>query len=153
MNKRAKQSSCGSTLRMRDRGDLAPNTRIEIFVSWQRRLLQRTWRRRAVTAHDGRVIMLQSGKRMLWGGNTMGKGGWHPFYSSGYDPTCMQTAGKTPSELNGTWREQQRSGDQMPSLKPFVRQKKQQLAGSFIHTLFPFPNSWVVRPYCHTGTS
>lgn len=50
----------------------------------------------------------------------MGEGSWCLFCSSGSDPTFMQTTGKTPSELNGTWWEQQRPGDQMPSLKPFV---------------------------------
>lgn len=31
-------------------------------------------------------------------------------------PLSMQTAGKTPGELNGTCQEQQRPGSQMPSL-------------------------------------
>lgn len=96
---------------------------------------------------------------MLCGGNTTGEGGWCLFCSSGSDPTFMHTAGKSPSELNGTWWEQRRPGDQMPPLKPFVGPvrhlvgrvshwlpERQQLAGLLVNTLFSFPNSWVVGP-------
>lgn len=143
-----------------------------LFVSWQGRLLQREWRKNSLTVHvpsskseDTRGEHAHGGCKaaVRLQGCYVDITSWQmeaDTCSLESNSTFRQTAGKPPSELNRTWWEQQqRPGDQMPSLKPFVRPTRhlvgsmshwlpdrQQLAGLLVHTLFPFMHSWVAGP-------
>lgn len=98
-------------------------------------------------------------------GSIMGEAGWNPFCSLRSNLAFMQTAGKTPSELDRTQQEEQRPGDKMLPLKQFIGHsrhlvgnvsgwlpERQQLADLLVHFV-PIPKFLCGWAYCHMHTS